>query len=106
MTAPSHNPDSAGTAQSFEVGEEQGAWLDIASAPTNEYVLVFCPDTAEPYQIMICGLLEFEGDPDPAEWYELNADTRPKPLDVTPTYWQPLPPPPSACAARQGRGGQ
>lgn len=66
-------------------------WQPIESAPKNEYVLVFCPDAADHTQIMICGLLVFEGDPDPPDWYELNAETRPAPLDVAPTHWMPLP---------------
>lgn len=70
-------------------------WQPIETAPRNEYVLVFCPDASEWTQIMICGLLEFEGDPDPPDWYELNADARPDPLDVGPTHWMPLPERPS-----------
>jgi len=70
-------------------------WQDIGTAPTNEYVLVFCPDAEESSRIMICGRLVFEGDPEPPEWYELNCDQRTGPLDVDPTHWMPLPSPPS-----------
>lgn len=66
-------------------------WQPIITAPKNEYVLVFCPDAADHTQIMICGHLEAQGDPDGPDWYELNADTRPAPLDVDPTHWMPLP---------------
>lgn len=69
-------------------------WQPIETAPKNEYVLVFCPGAEEASQIMICGLLVFEGDPDPPDWYELNCDERPSPLDVDVTHWMPLPNPP------------
>lgn len=70
---------------------ETSGWQPIETAPKNEYILVFCPDAADYTQIMICGLLEFDGDPDSPVWYELNADTRPDPLDVEPTHWMALP---------------
>lgn len=66
-------------------------WRSIETAPKNEYVLVFCPDAAEYTQIMICGQLEGDGDPGGPDWYELNCDARPCPLDVEPTHWTPLP---------------
>lgn len=74
-------------------------WHPIKTAPINEYVLVFCPHAADFTRIMICGRLVFEGDPDPPDWYELNADTRPAPLDVEPTHWMPLPTPPALASA-------
>jgi hypothetical protein len=70
---------------------EPGVWRTIEAAPNNEYVLVFCPDAEETTQIMICARLVADGDPDPPDWYELNCDIRPNPLDVEPTHWQPLP---------------
>lgn len=66
-------------------------WKPIKSAPKNEYVLVFCPDAADYAKILICGLLEAEDDPSDPDWYEINCDARPYPLDVTPTHWMPLP---------------
>lgn len=66
-------------------------WRDIKSSPENEYVLVFCPDAAEYTQIMICGLLRSDDPGDSGDWYELNCDARPAPLDVEPTHWMPLP---------------
>lgn len=69
-------------------------WQSIESAPKNEYILVFCPGADEFTQIMICGFLVSESPDDDGDWYELNADTRPSPLDVMPTHWMPLPDPP------------
>lgn len=78
--------------------QDEAEWLDISTAPKNEYVLVFCPD-AEESSRMICGLLVFEGDPEPPDWYELNGS---KPLDVEPSHWKPLPTSPIRSARNGG----
>ncbi|MCR6734493.1 MAG: DUF551 domain-containing protein [Afipia sp.] len=85
--------DYARAAISAYLGETSG-WQPIETAPKNKYALVFCPDAEDATRIMICGLLQFENDPDPPAWYELNCDARPNSLDVEPTHWQPLPSPP------------
>lgn len=73
-------------------------WQDVETAPKDgTYILVFCPDAAEITRIMICAF-EMTAHPDDAgDWYELNADTRPSPLDVEITHWMPLPEPPAAA---------
>lgn len=70
-------------------------WQPIETAPTNEYVLVYCPDAEEYSRILICARLVFEGDTDPPDWYEINCDVRPNPIDVDATHWMPLPTPPT-----------
>lgn len=80
------------------------AWRPIESAPKNIYVLAYFPDATEQERILIAGLLEFQGDPDPAEWWEISADAHPNPIDVTPTHWMPLPPPPVSPLASNKEG--
>ncbi len=69
-------------------------WRPVGEAETNTHVIVFCPDAAEHTQTMICARLEFEGDPNEPEWFELNCECRPNPIDVEPTHFMPLPAPP------------
>src|SRR6185312_14145323 len=67
-------------------------WRTIDSAPMNENVIGFFPDFAETDQILICRKLEFDGDPDPPNWWE-----RTNPLIAEPTHWMPIPKPPGRC---------
>lgn len=79
-------------------------WQDIATAPINRYVLVFLPDASPDAQILIAGLLAFEGDLDPPEWFEISADSHPNALDVAPSHWLPLPDPPTLLTGGRENG--
>jgi len=72
-------------------------WRTIDSAPMNEYVLGFFPDFTETDQILICGKLAFDGDPDPPQWWERD-ETKSDPLIADPTHWMPIPKPPGRAS--------
>lgn len=65
-------------------------WRPIESAPEGVDVLAFFPDAAPEYAVMIVHRVDGEG----AAWYAQDADANPRPLDVEPTHWMPLPAPP------------
>lgn len=65
-------------------------WMPIETAPKDgTWVLLYSPDAVEP-QVFQGRFIEFEGDPDPAEWYVGDLD-QPVVLDADPTHWRPLP---------------
>lgn len=80
-------------AESLAALLKQCEWQPIETAPFNEDVLVFAPDSTD--SIFICHRVIFvgqtEGDWD-GGWYEQNVDACPSPVDVKLTKWLPLPP--------------
>jgi hypothetical protein len=68
-------------------------WQPIETAPEIDLVLIFCPDATEADQIMICSFLRRDMPGDQGDWYEQNPSIG-SPIDVAPTHWMPLPPPP------------
>lgn len=62
------------------------------TAPFNEDVLVFSPDSKDP--VMICHRCLFDGQTEAdwdGDWHEQNVDMCPNPIDVEVTHWMPLP---------------
>lgn len=67
-----------------------GEWQRIATAPKDgTEVLLFSPNVCFP-GVFRGACVEFEGDPNPAEWLDQNDIAVPNP-----THWMPLPPPPA-----------
>lgn len=65
-------------------------WQAIETAPFDEDVLVFAPDSID--TIFIAH--RFNASDWNGDWYDQNAEANPSPVDVEIIYWMPLPEPP------------
>ena len=72
---------------------EAAMWRPIEEAPKNELVIAHFPEAREDSQVMICQFLICDDPQDRGDWYEQNENI-PGPIDVDPTHFRPLPPPP------------